>query len=451
MSPWIPNTVISRSVQIFGWINVENYGAQGDGVADDTTAIQNAINACPTGGTVVLPEGTYKTTSALVISDDLTFQGSGVGALLISADDSANGSGPLTPPYLHGSVIVPSTAGQNCIEVTGDGLTVNLRNFGIRFASAIMCVDTGHGIIAQSPNVVTVGRELGTVHSVWEQIEVFGVDGDHYAFWLQNTLMNTYTHLRAYGGGGIYMEGEHDTCVTGNSVFIHPYVWLFCGGSANAYSLVGARSGLNLLEFMRPQTITTNDVPTELDGMGISDATIAQYMWNQTADVERVSIYDPDFEANAAFPVYFGGQGANTIVRPGGIILGPDKADVIFATQVLGIDIDTNLTVAAGSGAGVASGGTATLPYGARDHGCRIRIATGTAPAAAGNLICSVTYGVEGFRDAIILQGTDTTPAAAAGFFPYGFADTGFDVYAQQSLLPSTTYDFYFFAQKAYE
>jgi parallel beta-helix repeat protein len=41
-------------------INVRNRGAYGDGVRDDTTAIQNAINALPAaGGTIFLPAGTY--------------------------------------------------------------------------------------------------------------------------------------------------------------------------------------------------------------------------------------------------------------------------------------------------------------------------------------------------------------------------------------------------------
>ncbi|HEX6462605.1 MAG TPA: glycosyl hydrolase family 28-related protein [Candidatus Saccharimonadales bacterium] len=40
-------------------INVNDYGALGDGITDDTNAIQTAIYAATTGGTVMFPRGTY--------------------------------------------------------------------------------------------------------------------------------------------------------------------------------------------------------------------------------------------------------------------------------------------------------------------------------------------------------------------------------------------------------
>jgi hypothetical protein len=62
-------------------INVKDYGAKGDGVANDATSIQNAINSCPVGGTVFIPPSTnpYKITSTLTINKAIKFVGANIG------------------------------------------------------------------------------------------------------------------------------------------------------------------------------------------------------------------------------------------------------------------------------------------------------------------------------------------------------------------------------------
>jgi len=58
-------------------VHVKAYGAVGDGIADDTTAWQNALNAVAgTGRTLVCGPGTYKTTASLSVSaGNFTIQG----------------------------------------------------------------------------------------------------------------------------------------------------------------------------------------------------------------------------------------------------------------------------------------------------------------------------------------------------------------------------------------
>lgn len=51
---------------LVGYVTPQDYGAVGDGVADDTTAIQNALNALTANGsTLFFPSGTYKITASL--------------------------------------------------------------------------------------------------------------------------------------------------------------------------------------------------------------------------------------------------------------------------------------------------------------------------------------------------------------------------------------------------
>jgi hypothetical protein len=57
--------------------NVKDYGAEGDGLTDDTTAIQAAIDAAPAGSTIFAPTGKY-VISTLSITKPLTMKGEGV-------------------------------------------------------------------------------------------------------------------------------------------------------------------------------------------------------------------------------------------------------------------------------------------------------------------------------------------------------------------------------------
>jgi len=69
--------------------NVKAYGAKGDGVTDDSTAIQAAISAANTagGGKVFFPAGTYLISTQLNLFSNVSFEGVG-NASVIKAKDS---------------------------------------------------------------------------------------------------------------------------------------------------------------------------------------------------------------------------------------------------------------------------------------------------------------------------------------------------------------------------
>jgi hypothetical protein len=62
---------------LVGYVTPQDYGAAANGTTDDTTAVQNAINAVFSagGGTLFFPEGNYKITAALVPKDGVSFLG----------------------------------------------------------------------------------------------------------------------------------------------------------------------------------------------------------------------------------------------------------------------------------------------------------------------------------------------------------------------------------------
>ena len=111
-------------------INVKLFGAKGDGVNDDTNAIQNAINSIiVTGGKVFLPSGSYRITKEIEINTSnigkkLIIEGNGIGNTNINVDGDV--SAFILKGYLYEiksmSIIslIPNSS-KPCLKIQGAG------------------------------------------------------------------------------------------------------------------------------------------------------------------------------------------------------------------------------------------------------------------------------------------------------------------------------------------
>jgi hypothetical protein len=159
-----------------GYPTPQDYGATGNGVTDDTAAVQAAITAVASGGSnavgvLVFPAGTYLISSALTLGSFIELRGMGSGISVISQSaTTANGVAgtDLTNVGLTGlSINGPGS---------GSGLGVN---FGLSLNNDTTYVDLtdlqvhgfgSHGIEIQSPVVCKFHRVISSTN---------GADGWH--------------------------------------------------------------------------------------------------------------------------------------------------------------------------------------------------------------------------------------------------------------------------------
>ena len=117
----VSNTAWQKLVQSFAWYSVKDYGATGDGVTDDTAAVQNASTACATagGGVVFFPPGTYALTQVTInAQDNVQWLGSGTASILKWVWNAATAAG---------SMITLENGSDHCrfslLRFDGSGLT----------------------------------------------------------------------------------------------------------------------------------------------------------------------------------------------------------------------------------------------------------------------------------------------------------------------------------------
>jgi len=281
--------------------NVKSYGAAGDynpltsTGTDDTTAIAAAAAACSSGDVLYFPKGYYKTTAAVAIPAGVELLGDGVRGLFgsISTFDSINT--PIIAPHLAGSVLVQTGAAQHGFTFAGVGATNPARGIGVLFHGAHRFTNTGHGFYAY-PTAYSGHRDNGVMRSKWNDLMVFGHDGNHYAYWMTNGIYNTFDHLGSWGGGVLMLEndgasGAHYGNLVGTSI----YGQLFVDGSAHGIRLLSTAEAMFSIHFVRPQVTISADYDTMF---GVTGATTSQHMFMAEDHVVwALQIDSPDFES----------------------------------------------------------------------------------------------------------------------------------------------------------
>ncbi len=124
------------------WVDVRAFGATGDGVTDDTTALQDAINYAATNGlSVYAPEGHYKFTRLYLYYDATLNPGwpqtAGFeGKVKVKGDGAVGGYNFLNSVWT-GTVLESTDATGPAIKIDGTGVGSRMTNFVIEDMSII--------------------------------------------------------------------------------------------------------------------------------------------------------------------------------------------------------------------------------------------------------------------------------------------------------------------------
>ncbi|AXI03878.1 glycosyl hydrolase family 28-related protein [Aquirhabdus parva] len=158
-------------------INVKNapYNAVGDGVADDTTAIQNAISAVSAGGAVYIPSGNYKISAVLnVTGQGVTIYGDNQYKTLILQTVANvgifNNTGLFNAIQDLAMIYSGVTPTTGAIAINSSGANTNIKSviirncdIGIRFSSGSAQMATEFQIL----NYETTGLLFDSVNDIY--------------------------------------------------------------------------------------------------------------------------------------------------------------------------------------------------------------------------------------------------------------------------------------------
>ena len=235
--PFTGSVATDVEAKLAQYVSVKDFGAVGDGVTDDTAAIQAAIDAMePIGGEVYLPAGLYQTTSTIVLDRKVTLRGQGKPFPVGTYNPTQQVTGAVIRKSHNGhgiTVTGPSayseSAGIFCISIisqgnlypTGDGIRIdNVGSYVIEQCDVWSCGGNGFSIGVSSGDVtgqvflrnLYVNNCVGYayyIRSKWLRAYNIISDGCTWGAWFQDAP-EAYVdgfHFEGFSVGGIRLAG----------------------------------------------------------------------------------------------------------------------------------------------------------------------------------------------------------------------------------------------------
>jgi len=290
-------TKVSYSMIEGGCANVLDFGAEGDGVANDTAAIQAAVDSLSvSGGAVYFPSGTYKvvpltaTTGCIWIPhDNITLFGDGSSSVI---QTTTNASVPIHVCSTNDLTIVPSAITQSVQNFVCRDLAVNGTSSPQYFA-----LGYGRGILMR---VVTNAIVKNCFVTDMSMIGICSEGGNGKFLVDGNLVTNCYYSAINYNGrcyqsiitnnicfgsnisaNSVSIQASGHCIIHNNTVYGSPGDYANCGGimwGESPYTGVGVISG-NIVKHCRfgikalyngPCTITDNLIVNCLTTGGIN-------------------------------------------------------------------------------------------------------------------------------------------------------------------------------------
>jgi hypothetical protein len=256
-APYLNSITTNVEFKLAQTVSVKDFGAVGDGVADDTTAIQNAVDAVISvgGGTLYFPstDNFYKVTSSVVIDYSGSFYATNTHnkKIHIVGDGSASTNIIATSGnYALISLIGNSTNNTVYFKLEGLRLTstsLTASSIGVSFNKAAFVVIDDIVIDTFNVGINAVDTEQIGIYNSQIRFNNFGIDGSTGVITSPNSWSFYNTAISNNFSGGAYIVNPNALNYNGGSIQYNGYIG---GGAANyGFQVVEAGNGYGTIGF----------------------------------------------------------------------------------------------------------------------------------------------------------------------------------------------------------